>query len=78
MFAVANQPIPCVLEEFEYYVGGDVLVAPYSRTGTTALGEAAAARLADRAAVLLANHGLVVVGSSAAEALQLTTTKILF
>ncbi|MGB0618651.1 MAG: class II aldolase/adducin family protein [Myxococcota bacterium] len=72
MFAVANQPIPCVLEEFEYYVGGDVLVAPYSRTGTAALGEAAAARLADRAAVLLANHGLVVVGASAAEALQLT------
>lgn len=72
MFAVAGQPIPCVLEEFEYYVGGDVLVAPYHRTGTTSLGEAAAERLGDRAAVLLANHGLVVVGSSAAEALQLT------
>ena len=26
MFAVAGRPIPCVLEEFEYYVGGDVLV----------------------------------------------------
>ena len=72
MFAIAGRPIPCVLEEFEYYVGGDVLVAPYHRTGTTALGEAAADRLGDRAAVLLANHGLVVVGSSAAEALQLT------
>ena len=72
MFAIAQQSIPCVLEEFEYYVGGDVLVAPYHRTGTAALGEAAAERLADRAAVLLANHGLVVVGSSAAEALQLT------
>ena len=72
MFAVAGRPIPCVLEEFEYYVGGDVLVAPYHRTGTPALGEAAASRLGDRAAVLLANHGLVVVGSSAKEALQLT------
>ena len=72
MFAVAGQPIPCVLEEFEFYVGGDVLVAPYHRTGTAALGEAAAERLGDRAAVLLANHGLVVVGASAAEALQLT------
>ena len=72
MFAVTQQSIPCVLEEFEYYVGGDVLVAPYSRTGSAALGESAAARLGDRAAVLLANHGLVVVGSSAAEALQLT------
>ncbi|MEM9176399.1 MAG: class II aldolase/adducin family protein [Myxococcota bacterium] len=72
MFAVAGQSIPCVLEEFEYYVGGDVLVAPYHRTGTAALGEGAAERLADRAAVLLANHGLVVVGTHAAEALQLT------
>lgn len=72
MFAVAGQPIPCVLEEFEFYVGGDVLVAPYHRTGTAELGDAAAERLGDRAAVLLANHGLVVVGASAAEALQLT------
>ncbi len=72
MFAVANEPIPCLLEEFEYYVGGDVRVAPYHRTGTQALGEAAAALVGDRAAVLLANHGLVVVGRDAKEALQLT------
>jgi len=72
MFAIAGQPIPCVIEEFEYYVGGDVLVAPYHRTGTAALGDAAADRLTDRAAVLLANHGLVVVGANAAEALRLT------
>lgn len=72
MFAVANEPIPCLLEEFEYYVGGDVRVAAYHRTGTKALGEAAAALVADRAAVLLANHGLVVVGRDTGEALQLT------
>lgn len=72
MFAVAGQPIPCVLEEFEYYVGGDVLVAPYHRTGSHALGEAVAELLGDRAAALIANHGLVVVGTSPEEALQLT------
>ena len=72
MFAVAGHAIPCVLEEFEYYVGGDVAVAPYHRTGTKALGESAAAHVRDRAAVLLANHGLVVVGASPSEALQLT------
>ena len=72
MFAVANEPIPCLLEEFEYYVGGDVLVAPYHRTGTPELGEAAASLVGDRAAVLLANHGLVVVGRDTEEALQLT------
>ncbi len=72
MFAVADQPIPCVLEEFELYIGGDVLVAAYHPTGTVALGEAAADLVHDRAAVLLANHGLVVVGHTPEEALQLT------
>ncbi len=72
MFAVAGIAIPCVLEEFEYYVGGDVLVAPYHRTGTAALGDAVAELVGDRAAALLANHGLVVVGKDPAEALQLT------
>jgi L-fuculose-phosphate aldolase len=72
MFAVAHQSIPCVLEEFEYYVGGDVLVAPYQRTGTAELGPAVAELLADRAAALIANHGLVVVGATPIEALQLT------
>ena len=72
MFAVAQQPIPCVLEEFEYYVGGDVRVSAYHPTGTPALGDAVAALLDDRAAALIANHGLVVVGRSPEEALQLT------
>lgn len=72
MFAVARRPIPCLLEEFELYVGGDVLVADYHRTGTPALGEAAAPLVADRAAVLLAGHGLLVVGRDPAEALALT------
>jgi L-fuculose-phosphate aldolase len=72
MFAVAQQPIPCVLEEFEYHVGGDVQVSAYHRTGTRELGEAVAALLGDRAAALIANHGLVVVGRSPEEALQLT------
>lgn len=72
MFAVNHQPIPCVVEEVELYVGGDVPVAAYHRTGSESLGEAVAGLLRDRAAALLANHGLVVVGQSPAEALQLT------
>lgn len=72
MFAVAQQPIPCVLEEFEYYVGGDVRVSTYHPTGTSALGDEIAALLGDRAAALIANHGLVVVGRSPEEALALT------
>jgi len=72
MFAVAQEPIPCVVEELELYVGGDVLVAPYHRTGSAALAEAVAERLGDRAAVLLANHGLVTVAATPSEALALT------
>jgi len=72
MFAVARRPIPCAIEELELYVGGDVPVAAYHRTGTAALGEAVARLLDDRAAALLASHGLVVVAGSPAEAIELT------
>ena len=72
MFAVNQIPIPCVLEEFEFYVGGDVDVAPYERTGTAALGQGVVPFLRDRAAALLANHGLVVVAKTPGEGLGLT------
>lgn len=72
MFAVNQEPIPCVLEEFEFYVGGDVLVAPYERTGTEALGRGVAQLLGDRAAALMANHGLVVVARTPDEGLGIT------
>lgn len=72
MFAVNHMPIPCVIEEFEYYVGGDVQVAAYHRTGTADLGEAVAELLADRAGALIANHGLVVVAAEPKEALEIT------
>ena len=72
MFAVNREPIPCVVEEFEYAVGGDVLVCDYHRTGSDSLGDAVADLLGDRAAALIANHGLVVVGRDAEDALALT------
>ncbi len=72
MFAINHQSIPCAIEELELYIGGDVLVAPYNRTGSEALGEAVADLLADRAAALLANHGLVAVAQTPGEALQIS------
>ncbi|MFO0691327.1 MAG: class II aldolase/adducin family protein [Myxococcota bacterium] len=72
MFAVAGRPIACAIEEVELYVGGDVPVAAYHRTGTAELGRAVAPLLRDRAAALLANHGLVVVAETPAEAIALT------
>jgi L-fuculose-phosphate aldolase len=68
MFAVTHQPIPCVIEEVEIYIGGDVPVADYALTGSDALAEEAARHLEDRAAVLMANHGLLTVGRDLVQA----------
>jgi L-fuculose-phosphate aldolase len=55
-------------------VGGSVRVAPYATSGTTALGAAAVDGLADRQAVLLENHGVLVGGADLAEAAFLAST----
>ena len=70
MFAVARQPIPAAIEEVAVYIGGDIPVCDYVMTGTDELGDEVAGRLADRAATLLANHGMVTVGATPAKALH--------
>jgi len=70
MFAIVRQPIPCVIEEFDVYVGGDVPVADYQMTGSDALAEEVSNRVADRGAVLMANHGLLCVGKNPTDALK--------
>lgn len=72
MFAAVHESIPGAIEEVDLYVGGDVRVAAYHPTGSQDLGEAVAELLEDRAAALLANHGLVVVAPTPGEALQIT------
>ena len=69
MFALAHEPIPAVIEEVVVYVGGDIPCCDYKGTGTMDLGEEVAARLADRGAALLANHGLVTCGATPEKAL---------
>jgi L-fuculose-phosphate aldolase len=71
-FAVAREPIPCVIEEFQIYVGGDVPVARYELSGSQALGEECAKQLAGRSAVLMANHGLLAAGRDLAQAYHVT------
>jgi len=73
MFAVTGQPIPCVIEEFEMYVGGDVPVADYRFTGSDALGTEVARWVGDRGAVLMANHGLLTVGKDPEQALKVAS-----
>lgn len=70
MFAVARQPIPAAIEEVTVYIGGDIEVCDYVMTGTDELGEAVAAALAERAATLMANHGMVTVGATVEKALH--------
>jgi L-fuculose-phosphate aldolase len=70
MFAIVRQPIPCVIEEFDVYVGGDVPVADYQLTGSDELAEEVSNRVADRGAVLMANHGLLCVGKHPADVLK--------
>jgi L-fuculose-phosphate aldolase len=70
MFAIVRQPIPCVIEEFDVYVGGDVPVADYRMTGSDALAEEVSNRVADKGAVLMANHGLLCVGKDPADVLK--------
>jgi L-fuculose-phosphate aldolase len=70
MFAITRQPIPCVIEEFDVFVGGEVPVADYELTGSDALGEEVSRHVGERGAVLMANHGLLSVGKDLAGALK--------
>lgn len=71
MFALVREPVPCVIEEVEVFVGGDVPVAEYRLTGSQELADEVSRHVGDRAAVLMANHGLLTVGKSPADALKI-------
>ena len=73
MFALTRTPIPAVIEEFDVFVGGDVEVANYCTTGTQELADEVAARVAKKAAVLMANHGLFAVGKNPKDVLHIAT-----
>jgi L-fuculose-phosphate aldolase len=71
MFALTRQPIPAVIEEFDVFVGGDVEVADYKTTGTDELAAEVASRVGEKAAVLMANHGLFAVGKDPKDVLHI-------
>jgi len=68
--ACLNQALPAFHYMVVQFGGDDVRCAPYVTFGTAALAELAAAAIAGRTACLLANHGMIVCGGSAAEALS--------
>ena len=67
--ACLNEPLPAFHYLIVRFGGDDVRCAPYVTFGTPALADAAVAALADRTACLLANHGMIVTGATADEAL---------
>ncbi len=71
MFALTRRAIPAVIEEFDVFVGGDVEVAEYRTTGTDELADEVAKRVGEKAAVLMANHGLFAVGKDPKDVLHI-------
>jgi len=69
-FAIVRQPIPPVVEDLVQIVGGTVEIAEYALPGTDELARNVLVALADRNAVLLANHGVVGVAAEITEALK--------
>lgn len=72
MFAAAGMSIPACLDEFVLYVGGDVSVAEYAPSGSKELAQNSVRKLADRGAVLLANHGMVAIAPDLRRAFHIT------
>lgn len=70
MFALLHEPIPACVEEFVVFIGGEVPIGDYKVTGTDELAAEVTRLLAQRSAMLMANHGLVCVGKSVDDALH--------
>lgn len=67
--AVARKPIPCIIEDMVQVVGGSVEVAEYALPGTVELAQNIVDALADKKAVLMANHGVMGCGANLQEAM---------
>ena len=72
MFAVAQLDIPSCIDEFTVYLGGDVRCTQYASSGSPELGEQTVKALEDRGAALIANHGMVAVGTTMEKAMHNT------
>ena len=71
VLAIARKSIPPVHYMIAAFGGGDIRCAPYARFGTKELSRLAVAALHDRNGCLLANHGMIAVGSDLSRALWL-------
>lgn len=67
-FAVNGETIPVILIEMVPFLGGDVLVADFALPGTEAVGEEVVKVLTERYVCLMANHGVLIVGTTLEQA----------
>lgn len=67
-FAVNRMTIPATLIETVLFLGGDVPCAEYAPPGSQELGVCTAKAVHGRGGCLLANHGVVAVGSDLSQA----------
>lgn len=70
--ATLHETIPAILEELVPFLGEDVPTASYAMAGTDELASNVANCLANRNAVLLANHGALVCGKNLQDAFHKT------
>lgn len=74
-FATSLSCLRCGIPSFHYMVavagGEDIRCAPYATYGTSELSSHVVAALHARWACLMANHGMITIGNSIAEALDL-------
>ena len=66
VFGVLYEPIPIILAESAYCLGGDVPIAPYMESGSSEFADLAASYLGERTAMIWGNHGALAVGRTLA------------
>jgi L-fuculose-phosphate aldolase len=65
-----EEPLDTGTEELEHAAGGPVLTAPFAPAGSDAIAASAVAALGEQRAVLLGRHGVLALGDSPAQALD--------
>ncbi|UCE10239.1 MAG: class II aldolase/adducin family protein [Candidatus Thorarchaeota archaeon] len=68
--ALLQRPLPPILDEVVPKLGGEIRVTSYAMPGSTELANEVVGAIEDRSAVLIANHGALVIGSSLSKALS--------
>jgi len=70
ILSVLRKHIPIIMEEQIIYLGGSIDIAPYGEAHSEEIGMAALKALDYKNGALLANHGVIVCGRSATEAIK--------